>query len=167
MKPTYAEVMAALDYDPETGHFTWKVRLDMPRQWNTRWAGTVVGTLTAWGYIAIVFNGVAQRAHRLAWLVMKKKWPTAELDHRNGIRHDNRWRNLREATNVTNQYNQGCHRDNSTGFKGVYPMRDKFAARIKVDKKRIFMGSFATPQDAHAAYSAAARKYHGEFARTE
>jgi hypothetical protein len=47
----------------------------------------------------------------------------------------------------------------------VRQMRGKFAARIRVDGVERHLGTFATAEEASAAYAAAAREAWGEFAR--
>lgn len=90
-----------------------------------------------------------------------------EVDHidRNGL--NNTRSNLRIATVVQNQANARISKSNTTGFKGVRKHKGKFMARISVNGNRLFLGMFATPELAHAAYMEAAIKYHGEFARGE
>src|SRR5262249_1508361 len=57
-------------------------------------------------------------------------------------------------------------RRNRLGFKGVSRQRSKWAARICVDGRRIYLGAYSTPEKAAAAYDEAARLYYGEFAST-
>jgi hypothetical protein len=52
------------------------------------------------------------------------------------------------------------HRQNSTGFLGVYRVRGRFAAAISVNYKNVYLGSFGSPEEAHAAYIKAKRKLH-------
>jgi len=57
---------------------------------------------------------------------------------------------------------------NKSGFKGVcrYRNEERFTAQIKVGGKHRHLGYFATAEEAHAAYCAAAQKYFGEYARS-
>ncbi len=82
---TQAELKAVLHYDPETGIFT-------------RYGHNKCGSKTYQGYIGIGIKRKTYYAHRLAWLYMTGVWPSKEIDHKNRIRDDNRWVNLREAT---------------------------------------------------------------------
>jgi hypothetical protein len=50
--------------------------------------------------------------------------------------------------------------------EGVDLWRDRWVARIQVNKVPIFLGSFRTQEEASAAYGSAARQYFGQFART-
>ena len=120
------------------------------------------------GYPSRVYASIEGRKPSLHRLILN---PDAEdiIDHINGNPLDNRRANLRICTNAENVRNRRIHRNNKCGFKGVYfeprPGRNKpWRALIRVDRKRISLGYFATAEDAHAAYVAAAKKYHGEFA---
>ena len=91
-----------------------------------------------------------------------------QVDHRDGVKINNRRDNLRSATNTQNHYNKGKHTGNcSSQYKGVYyeSSRNKYVARITVNGKTIGLGRFDSDRDAAVAYNNAAIKYHGEFAR--
>jgi hypothetical protein len=110
--------------------------------------------------------GRLYKAHRLAWLYIKGEWPTLDVEHKNLKKSDNRWKNLRESDDSGNQANTGRRRDNNSGFKSVHRRSDgKYRARVQRNGKRISLGSFATPEAAHAAYVKAAKKHFGKFAR--
>jgi hypothetical protein len=156
-----------LNYDPETGDFRWKVatgrrcKLGDVAGWVNRERRTVRRK--------IAVNGNSYMAHRLAWLYMTGQWPEHEVDHINGDGTDNKWANLRSATSSQNLRNRGPQANNKTGFKGVCfdNTRGKFIATIKLHGKQTWLGMFATAELAHQAYCVAAKKMHGEFAKTE
>ena len=88
-----------------------------------------------------------------------------EVDH---VDHDglnNQRLNLRNADHARNLQNQQQQR-RTAGHqaKGVSPRFGKWRAQIQVDGKKIHIGTFATHDEATAAYDAAARRYFGEFA---
>lgn len=89
------------------------------------------------------------------------------VDHANGDTLDNRRSNLRICTRGENARNQRLSSANTSGFKGVTRCGRKWHAQISAGpgKKRVHIGNFETPIEAALAYDAAARKYHGEFAR--
>lgn len=91
------------------------------------------------------------------------------VDHINGDSLDNRRVNLRVCTHAENMRNRKIHKNNRSGFKGVYfdpgcPKRP-WRAEIKVAKQRKRLGFYSTPEEAHRAYVLAAKELHGEFAR--
>ena len=91
-------------------------------------------------------------------------------DHRrSGDTLDNTDENLRPATRQEQQYNKRKPRHNTSGFKCVFLNKKlkKWQSYITVNKKRIHLGLFKTPEDAYAAYCKAARKYYGNFACLE
>jgi hypothetical protein len=87
------------------------------------------------------------------------------VDHANGDGLDNRRCNLRLATFSQNCANRRPRTDTATGFKGVSRLGNKWRARIQIDGRRTVLGSFATPEQAAAAYDAAALETFGVFAR--
>ena len=59
------------------------------------------------------------------------------------------------------------HRDNSSGFKGAYYNRTQrqWISQIMVDGRIHYLGTFRSAEECAAAYDAASRRLHGEFAR--
>lgn len=151
---------AALDYDPSTGIFRWKTDRRAPIR-----AGDIAGTYNAKGYRQITL-GRTYGAHRLAWLYMTGAWPVEQIDHKNGIRDDNRWCNLREATNAENCAARGIKTNNRLGLKGVYRAGSKFAVCLYKGSERFYLGRFDTQEAASTAYAKAANDIHGDFANT-
>ena len=160
------ELLALLDYDPETGVFRHKRHIPPLAE-----IGSVAGCIRDNRYRQINVNGRLYRAHRLAWFYMHRQWPPHDIDHINGNRDDNRIVNLRLATRSENLRNSGMRKDNTSGLKGVswHAGAKKWVAQIKVEKteKSRYLGLFKTKEGAHAAYRAASAQYHGDFGRTD
>lgn len=148
-----------LDYDPETGVFTNRVKRGKSRSY----PGEVAGHLHKFGYRVTTIRYVRYPEHRLAWLYVHGTWPTGEIDHINGNRADNRIANLRDVTPQINQENRRiAHQGSRTGLLGVYPSSkgDKWISRIRVQGKVNHLGTFDCPDAAHAAYIEAKRRLH-------
>jgi hypothetical protein len=111
------------------------------------------------GYWAIRVDDTLYLAHRLAWLYVTGNWPEDQIDHVNGQRNDNRFCNLREATNIQNSHNRR-YAGNKSGFQGVRRENSKWLAEIKVRYKPIRLGLFDTPEEAYVAYCEAKQLYH-------
>lgn len=107
-----------LDYNPDTGIFTWKKFICSKAQ-----AGQVAGSVDKKGYIIIRINGFAYRAHRLAWFYVHCKWPLDQLDHLNQVKTDNRMSNLRQCSAAGNNRNRSLPKNNKSGQIGVYEGR--------------------------------------------
>lgn len=158
-------VREVLAYNPETGDLIWRKRLGP-----TCNLGGPAGCVKKDGYRKITIDGVICNASQLAWLHYHGTHAPGLLDHKNGIRSDNRIANLRPATHSENSRNVGVRANNSSGLKGASKFynrynRAKFRSSITVNKKRIFLGLFMTAEEAHEAYCRAARELHGEFFR--
>lgn len=159
---TAQRLREALDYDRNTGVFTWRIR---PSQ-NTK-PRAVAGGVCSTGAIQIRVDGRKWHAHRLAWLHVHGSLPQGDIDHINLNRSDNRIANLREATRSQNCCNVGLRKDNRTGMKGVSKRRGQWSARITKDYRTTFLGSFDSCAAAAAAYAVAAAALHRDFARTD
>jgi hypothetical protein len=89
------------------------------------------------------------------------EWPANHVDHKNGVRNDNRWCNLRDVTRSVNSQNQRhAPAGSKTGLFGVQVDRNKFRARIIVTGTRHGLGSFESAEEAHQAYIDAKRSLH-------
>jgi hypothetical protein len=93
--------------------------------------------------------------------------PKEHIDHKDSDPTNNRWCNLREATNAENSRNAKKHCLNTSGVKGVYWHRlaQKWAAHITVDYRVVYLGLFGNLADAARARQLAAEQMHGAFAR--
>lgn len=149
-----------LNYNPDTGVFTWLASTGRVK------AGDTAGT-TRGNYCYIRVNGSIRLAHRAAFAWVHGNWPEHQIDHINGDKRDNRICNLREATNKQNAANSPMRKDNTSGFKGVRPARThgKWWAHIYVDGRCRYLGTYDTPEEAHAVYLKAAEVEFGSFAR--
>lgn len=122
------------------------------------------------GYRVIQIECVRYYAHRLAWLYMTGGWPRKNIDHADRNKANNRWANLREATETQNKANVPRRRGRKYDLpKGVsfdprLSLRP-YSARLQVGRQRISLGHYASPNEASMAYGAGAKKYFGEFAR--
>lgn len=162
---TAERVREVLNYDPETGVFTW-IKNTTLRNLIGKTAGCK-DLRSGHKRIIIRIDSELHMAHRLAWLYMTDEWPPSLVDHINGNGLDNRWANLRLASVAQNMANSKARVDNKSGIKGVQQQKNKsstWMARITVNRKNIYIGTYATKQEAHQAYLAAAKKYHGDFA---
>lgn len=154
--PSYELVNSLLAYDPETGVFTWREYRGGKAK-----AGVQAGHHRANGYLQIKVRWQYFEAQRLAWLLSTGSWPRGHVDHLDGDPSNNRIRNLRDVSRQINAQNQRRPRDKSTsGFLGVSPHHGKFQARIGLDGRNLYLGTFKSPEEAHAAYLLAKRKLH-------
>jgi hypothetical protein len=156
---TQEQLLRVIHYDSGSGVFTRLQCGYAPA--NGKYVGKQCGFLNYAGYLRIGIGSREYMAHRLAWLYMTGVWPQIDIDHIDGQRANNRWENLRLATRSQNMQNMRCAKANSkTGYIGVSPMKNRFRATITVNKRQIWIGSFATAEEASAAYVSAKRRVH-------
>ncbi len=122
-----ARLKSLIDYCPETGEFTWK-------------NGKPAGSVNDNGYLIIGIDYTRYRAHRLAFLFIHGYMPD-QVDHEDHDTLNNRGNNLRDATHAENMQNRGMHENNTSGCCGVYPSRNKWRAEIRVNNKKVGLGS--------------------------
>lgn len=144
---------ALYEYDAATGRLI------------NRKTGRPAGTPDRDGYLVVSANRKRFFAHRVVWAMRTGDWPTAEIDHINCVRDDNRIENLREATRQENKQNmRAAHKDSRSGFLGVSPRRGRWRAQIMHEGRNRYLGEFSTPEEAHDAYMAAKARWHRGFA---
>lgn len=161
-----------LSYDPLTGEFRWL------RDKNSARAGALATSDEP--YPRIEFEGVRYLAHRVAYAFEHGEFE-GRVDHRNRDTQNASAGNIRIATPRQNQQNRKCtgaiplkgvsHATGSPyvradGTVGRAIRKKPYQVKIRVDGKRIHLGNYATPEEAHAAYAKAAAAHFGEFART-
>jgi len=148
MALTQSRLKEVLSYDPDSGKFTWKINRGSMK------AGSVAGYLdSSNGYICIRLDGKLYKAHRLAWFYTHGYDPENQIDHKNGIRDDNRITNLREVSPSCNLQNQRTRSTNTSGFPGVHwnKQAKKWQAYIYIQGKRYSLGYHDTALDAALA----------------
>lgn len=160
---TKENILKILDYDPESGLFTWKVARGRVA------AGEVAGCMTDRGYILLRVYKKCIFAHRLAFIVMTGSLPKNNVDHIDGKRTNNAWANLRNATHSENSRNMGIPRTNKSGVIGVFwnNSKRKWTAKIKVCQKTKYLGDFddldmATKARKSAEQESGFHKNHGD-----
>jgi len=91
-----------------------------------------------------------------------------QVDHINGDSLDNRRSNLRIATHSQNQMNRKLQSNSVSGHRGVSFCKQTglWKARFVINQKEVWIGRFATIEEAVAAVKNAHISAYGEFHRT-
>ncbi len=115
------------------------------------------------GYARAVIGKYWVSMHRHVTLAPKG----TVVDHKDLDKLNNRKCNLRICSIAENGSNYPVPKTNTSGFKGVHWAKSdkKWIARIKVNNKRIHIGSFSCKIEAARAYNEASIRLHGEFGR--
>jgi hypothetical protein len=156
------ELKTLFRYCPDTGHIYWIAK------GKGKIKKKPAGTLLKSGYIGIWITDKRHQAHRLAWALHHGKFSKDQIDHKNGIKTDNRICNLREATNSQNGKNlPSLTKANKSGCRGVCfdKKNNKWRSYIKVDHKALSLGRFDSFEDAVIARKQAEQKYFAEWIR--
>jgi hypothetical protein len=146
-----------LSYDPLSGALVWLVGR------SNAVAGSLAGTETSHGYMAVGIDGEKFRVHRVVWALVHGAWPLQTIDHIDGDRCNNKLSNLRcvsQAVNMQNMRKPSAR--NTSGLLGVYwsGRRGGWMASISIGGKQKRWGPYKMQERAHEAYVAGKRKYH-------
>lgn len=150
-----------LNYDPETGLFTW-IKTTSRRVK----VGDVAGRVSNSGHLGISFMGSRYQAHRLAWGFTYGYVPNdLEIDHQDEDKLNNRIDNLRLANRPQNSANRGKPVSNSSGFKGVSfnKLSGKGEAYITHLRKRVYLGLYNSPEEAFSIVNLKRQEFHADF----
>ena len=149
-----------LSYCTETGLLTWKTH-PFPRL-----VGSQAGSIVSSGYLSVRLFKKRRLAHRLIWMMMTGSMPDQQIDHIDGCPSNNRWSNLRLASQSENNQNRkkgGARGTKPSRFIGVdwEIHRKRWRAKITIPGgKRVYLGSFQDEEDAALAYLQAKAVYH-------
>ncbi|WP_298981726.1 HNH endonuclease signature motif containing protein [uncultured Roseibium sp.] len=105
--------------------------------------GEICGT-DSYGYTQVYIDGVAYRAHRIAFKMEYGREPIGYLDHIDGDRCNNRLDNLREVTPWANSLNRIAPATSNTGQLGVHwdASKERYLASIGVGGKTVHLGRY-------------------------
>ena len=127
---TLSRLKEVIHYDMETGVFTMLPGAGRGQLLRPKPAGTVKNQS---GYRRIQIDGVIYGGNQLAWFYVTGEWPDRQIDHRNRDTSDDRFYNLRLATQTQNKANSGAYKNNGLGIKGVRLHRNgQFEARLRI-----------------------------------
>jgi hypothetical protein len=164
-----------LNYDSETGLFTWRERdiswfedrggrytaVWCQKNFNNKHGGRPAFTAVAGnGYLSGGILGKTFKAHRVAWAHYYGSWPEFTIDHINRDRSDNRIENLRDVLTVVNNHNVDRRRGEYVGVTWWEPSR-KWLARVTKGGKQYYLGYFDDPIEAARVRDLKARELYG------
>jgi hypothetical protein len=147
------EVRRIFVYEQETGLFFRRITIGQRAK-----AGSLAGYMND-GRKVIPFRCKKVNASRLAWLYVTGSWPRHEIDHINGIKDDDRFKNLRDVDRSTNLENlRRARADNKSGVIGVRERSGRFEPRLMVKGKPLYLGRYDTLEEARNVYISQKRK---------
>jgi hypothetical protein len=159
---TQSRLVELLTYEAKTGLFKWNLDLKTGRGAGrvTHLAGSIAGGSNG-RYCKIGVDGGRYFAHRLAFLWVTGEFPENNIDHIDGNPLNNAWINLRDVSRSVNLQNRR-HSPSGSEFNllGVSRNHKRYLAQISVNKKNKYLGTFDSPDQAHAAYLSAKRALH-------
>jgi hypothetical protein len=173
--PPIEYLRECFEYDAETGLFLWRVRPErhFPKKcawlsWNKRFAdkraftnlntsGQPVGRVSYKG------RSINLCARRVAWALSYGRYPENVLHPINACASDNRLDNLREMTQA--QCKWLARLPKRALPCGVVRSGKRFVARIRTGAEDNYLCTFGTPEEAGAAWQAAARTSRGQLLR--
>lgn len=123
--------------------------------------GLIADILRVDGYLAISVKYKHILSHHLSFLAKHGYIPDF-IDHKDGVKGNNHWSNLRDVTRSENMQNRKCaHKNSKSGIKGVHWHKGhkKWNASIRINTKLIHLGSFHDINDAIEARKKGELKY--------
>lgn len=131
---------------------------DSDYEWLNQWEWNF------WNNYAVRWEGYPKEKAVFMHKVILGEEERKITDHINQNKLDNRRVNLRFCDYSQNNANKGLQKNNTSGYKGVSKVRDKWRVIIRVDRKAKNLGYFKDKIEAAKVYNDYAKKYFGEFA---
>lgn len=168
------DLRVLLRYIPETGELFWNERpteFFSPKKrpacwvaniWNKKYSGAKAFTALNNGYLFGDVMGCHLYAHRVIWAIIYGDWPEDQIDHKNGIRTDNRLINLRSVGSFENSRNLSINSRNTSGTTGVSFCNKSGKWRSTIadpDGRGVFLGSYGDKELAIYSRKEAEKSY--------
>lgn len=129
---SHERIREALDYNPATGVFVWKIS---PAK-NVRAGSPAGGNRGSKGYRYIRIEGEEITECRLAWFYMTGEWPERRVRYKNGDKSDCRFENLTLFNGIGGEFDHKTregrlaylksYRDNTPQIQKARALRDSF-----------------------------------------
>jgi HNH endonuclease/AP2 domain len=128
-------------------------------------SGDKVGFINDKGYISVNIDKQCIALHRIVWMMQYGEMPLL-IDHIDNNKQNNRIENLRLADKFQNAHNRSIHKNNTSGYKGVYWSKrtQKWKTQIMCNRKTYTLGYYKSPEEADEVVSLARDMLHGDFA---
>lgn len=159
--PSQEQLRQLFDYNTEDGLLVWRVRRRGIR------TGRPAGNVNKVSKRRVIgIDGQLFYHYRLVYVWHHGDPGPYEIDHIDRDQTNDRIENLRLATTSQNGANRGLLSNNRSGHKGVSwdNQRQKWFAKIEVNRKQLALGRYDLLEDAIAARKAAETQHFGEFA---
>lgn len=157
MELNHDKLIEYLDYNPDTGIFTW---LKNPGIKNL--VGKEAGCVNSIGYVNMSIFGKKYSGHRLAWFYCFREWPVYNIDHIDKNRSNNRLDNLRDVPQSLNIRNTQTKLGQS-GRRGVYKSGNKWKAASEHYGKYVYLGTYDTIEEAGNTFDTYTEKQYENF----
>lgn len=135
---------ALLKYDPTTGI----VRRRPETVAKGKTAAAEVSTINKDGYLCVKLDGTVYLLHRVIFLIMEGRWAEPTVDHENRKPLDNRWSNLREATQAVQNANKVAGKRSTTPGVRLTLNTGRYSARPTINGRIKRLGTYDTPEQA-------------------
>lgn len=158
---------AILLFEYRDGALYWRSREDVPKNWNTKFAGKLAGSSSGHGYLKVSLANRSYYVHQIVYLMHYGFIPEV-VDHIDRDTLNNSIENLRASNKSTNGMNRPAPTNNTSGAKGVrwHKGAKKWMVQIMIGKKGIYKGLYSDFEDAKNVASKAFEELHREFAHT-
>ena len=146
-------------FEYQKGELFWKIQVSNKK------IGDKAGRKQTLHYFQTRINGKYYYNHRIIFLYHHGYLPKC-IDHIDGNCLNNSIENLREASLYQNQQNRKIAKNNTSGIKGIYKIKnkEKWCVRLKVNGKQNFFGNYHDLEVAKFVIETMRYKYHHQFA---
>jgi hypothetical protein len=146
--PSKEKLLWLFDYDQDRGVLIWKNHWSKTKA--TIYKGKIAGKDHD-GYRRLRIARKNYLVHHLIWFIETGKWPE-RIDHKDGLKSNNRFSNLKICTQRQNMQNMSRHRNGKLVGAHFHKSTGVWRSHIEKEGKQISLGNFQTEFAAHWRY---------------